>query len=91
MLKRNDVTPQRCAVQGYGVPLKRSLLATMLTIAVPVDTDIEKMRLTGDLAQNEPVTNIMNFAMISREASRCHWHYYREGEQQTLDFSKPAN
>jgi hypothetical protein len=78
-----------CAVSEVtALPLKRSLLATMLTIASPADTDIEKMRLTGDLAQNEPVTYIANFAMISRAASRCRWHYYREGKQQTLYFYK---
>jgi hypothetical protein len=89
MLSRNDVTPQRYAVpEGHGMPLKRSLLATMLTIASPADTDTEKMQLTGDLAQDQPVTYLMNFAMISRAASRCHWHYYREGKQQTLYFYK---
>ena len=65
MLKRNDVTPQRYVVpEGHGMPLKRSLLATMLTIASPADTDIEKMRLTGDLAQDRPVAHITNYAMI---------------------------
>jgi hypothetical protein len=63
----------------------------MLTIASPADTDIEKMRLTGDLAQDQPVAYITNFATIVRAASRCRWHYYREGKQQTLDFLKARN
>jgi hypothetical protein len=75
------------AAKDDNMPLKRSILATILTISSPPD-DTEKLRLTGDLAQNQPVTFIMNFAMLQHAVSRCHWHYYREGKQQTLDFFK---
>jgi hypothetical protein len=88
MLRRNDMALLCAVPEVTPLPLKRSLLATMLTIASPADADSEKMQMTGDLAQNEPVTYITNFAMISRAASRCHWHYYREGKQQTLYFYK---
>jgi hypothetical protein len=81
MLKRNDVTPQRHAVpEGHDMPLKRSLLATMLTISAPADADSGKVRLTRDLAQDQPVTYITNYAMIYRAATRCHWHYRERGQ-----------